>query len=198
MDILLPPFDKTKDHYSGLPSAPVELVEYGDFQCEHCADVYPVIKLLQQSMGSQLKFVYRHFPLHKIHPLAWDAAITAEAATLQDKFWLMHDTIFENQKYLSRASLLRFSDELGLDSQILEDSRKHKYLYQKLVSDYESGIHSGVDGTPTLFINRLQYDGFHDFNSLYSICQYLIMYNNRAALNSPAYPSSQTPASPPC
>ena len=86
------------EHVYGLQKAPVELIEYGDFLCGHCAYVYPTVKLLQERMGTDIRFVYRHYPLHAIHPLALEAAMVSEAAALQGKFWAMHDLIYENQK----------------------------------------------------------------------------------------------------
>lgn len=159
------------DHYQGCPLAQIELIQYGDFQCDYCASVYPSIKQLQDSFGSSLKFVYRHFPIPGRHPLAIPAAVAAEAAANQGKFWYMHDMIFENQKYLTRTSLSRFAREIELDTTVFDDCRQHRKLFRKVISDFEGGIKSGVDSTPTFFINGVQYDGFDDFESLYSAIQ---------------------------
>lgn len=109
--MLVPSLDPDRDHISGWRFAPVELVQYGDLQCPHCADVYPCIKQLQEIMGDQLRFAFRHYPLPQLHSLALDAAISCEIAAIHGKFWYMHDMIFENQQYLSRAALLRFAGE---------------------------------------------------------------------------------------
>lgn len=93
----------------------------------------------------------------------------------------MHDLIFENQKFLSRASLSRFAEEVGLDTILFEDKRNYKKLTQKVLIDFESGTKNGVQGTPTFFINRHQYDGFHDFESLYKTCNYLLTAKGMAA-----------------
>ncbi len=180
VDMLKYLFDHTRDHYCGYPLAPIELIEYGDFQCEHCAAVYPEIKMLQEKMGNQLKFVFRHYPLSAIHPIAFDAAVSTEAASLQEKFWYMHDIIFENQKYLTRSSLSNFAEQIGLDVALFEVSRSQKKLVQKVINDVESGVKSGVNGTPTFFVNRHRYNGFDDLESLYKTCKYLLTFKGMA------------------
>jgi protein-disulfide isomerase len=169
--MLHPNFRTDYDHYHGCPLAPIELIEYGDFQCEHCAEVYPVIKWLEDAFGDQLKFVYRHFPVPTRHPLSLQAAVAAEAAALQGKFWYMHDMIYENQKYLTQSSLSEFAREIDLDMRAFEDCREHRKLFRKVISDFEGGVKSGVDGSPTFFINGMRYDGFGDFENLYSALQ---------------------------
>jgi len=173
MSTAKPVFDEKRDNYWGDPSAPVEVIQYGDFQCPHCADVYPVIKSLQEKMGRRMKFIFRHYPQPVLHPLSLDAAVAAEAAAIQDKFWHMHDIIFENQKYLTRSSLGHFAQEIELNAEIFEDSREHKKLFHKVISDYETGVKGGVDGTPTFFIDGRRYNGFHDLDSLYKTCRYV-------------------------
>jgi protein-disulfide isomerase len=168
MGILQASFRTDYDHYQGCPLAPIELIQYGDFQCPHCADVYPVIKWLLDSFGDLLKFVYRHYPMPTRHPLSLQAAVATEAAALQGKFWYMHNMIFENQKYLTRTSFSEFAREIDLDSRAFEDCREHRKLFRKVISDFESGVKSGVDSTPTFFINGARYDGFDDFDNLYS------------------------------
>ena len=165
--MLHPIFRTDYDHYHGCPLAPIELIMYGDFQCEHCAEVYPVIKCLQGSFGRLLKFVYRHYPIPTRHPLSLEAAVVTEAAGLQGKFWYMHDMIYENQKYLTRTSFSEFAREIDLDIRAFENCLEHRKLFQKVISDFESGVKSGVDGSPTFFINGARYDGFDDFDSLY-------------------------------
>jgi protein-disulfide isomerase len=164
----LPNFRTDYDHFQGSPLAPLELIQYGDFQCAHCADVYPLIKCLQHCFGSMLKFVYRHYPIPFRHSLTLQAAVAAEAAALQGKFWYMHDMIYENQKYLTRASFSGFAREIDLDTRVFENCREQRLLFQKVISDFEGGVKSGVDSSPTFFVNGVRYDGFHDFDSLYS------------------------------
>jgi len=163
---------RENDHYLGHSFAPVEVIQYGDFQCDHCVEVYPVIKLLLETMRADIKFIFRHYPLHLIHPLALDAAIAAEAAAAQGKFWYMHDMIFENQKHLLRTSFSNFAAEINLDMKEFEDSRSHKRLFHKVINDFESGVRSGVNCTPTFIINNKRYGGFDDFEHLYQTCRY--------------------------
>ena len=173
--MLQPLLDETHDHIFGWRFAPVEIVQYGDLQCPHCAAVYPDIKRLQEIMGDLLKFAFRHHPLPQIHPLALDAAIACEMAALQDKFWQMHDIIFENQQYLSRAALTRFAEEIEMDTSLFIDTREYKKMSQKVISDFESGVRSGVNSTPTFFINGLRYNGMNDLDGLMSACRYTML-----------------------
>jgi protein-disulfide isomerase len=172
MSMLKMPFNSARDHYQGSLTAPIELMQYGDFQCPHCVEAYPGIKMLIETLGSNIRFVYRHYPLPNIHPLALEAAVAAEAAGFQDKFWYMHDMIFENQKYLLRSSFSTFAKEIELDLEAYENNNKHKRLFHKVINDFESGIKSAVDGTPTFFINGNKYNGFNDFEGLYKTCKY--------------------------
>jgi protein-disulfide isomerase len=155
---LKPPVSE-KDHIHGNHNAPIELVEYGDYQCPHCGRAYPVIKRIQKRLGEKLKFVFRNFPLSEIHPDAFNAALAAEAAALQKKFWEMHDIIFENQQSLETESLLLYAKEIGLNmAQFTKDIQKDE-LVTKVENDLESGIRSGVNGTPSFFVNGKKYDG---------------------------------------
>ncbi|GGB05331.1 DsbA family protein [Puia dinghuensis] len=169
--MLHPNFRTDYDHYLGCPRAPLELIQYGDFQCEHCADVYPVIKWLLDSFGDRLKFVYRHYPIPTRHPLSLEAAVATESAALQGKFWYMHDIIYENQKFLTRTSFSEFAREIDLDTCAFEDCREHRKLFRKVISDFEGGVRGGVDSSPTFFINGARYNGFNDFENLYSALQ---------------------------
>src|SRR5882757_3318601 len=101
----LKPAVNERDHAEGNAGAPIVLVEFGDYQCPYCGAAYPVIKKIQQTFGDQVRFVFRNFPLSEIHPDAMQAAIASEAAALQNKFWQMHDIIFENQSALSKHGL---------------------------------------------------------------------------------------------
>jgi len=161
-------FTTDNDHYQGSPLAPIELIQYGDFQCEYCAVAYPAIKWLQNSFGDRLKFVYRHYPMPTRHPLSLQAAVATEAAALQGKFWHMHDMIYENQKYLSRTSFSEFAREIDLNIQAFEDCREHWQQFRKVISDFEGGVKCGVNSSPTFFINGARYDGFNDLGGLYS------------------------------
>jgi len=152
MSALKPPVSGN-DQQTGHPDAPVILVEYGDYQCSHCGIAYPLIKRLLAAKEKDLLFVFRNFPLQEAHPAAYMAALAAEAAGRQGKFWLMHDMIFEHQDNLHGNSLVDFAAALDLDMQQFAQDWKSNAVQQKVESDFESGIRSGVNGTPTFFLN---------------------------------------------
>ena len=155
----------SEDHIQGRLDSPVILVEYGDFECPHCAQAHSVIKKLQ-SKFNELAFVYRHFPLSKVHEYAVIAAISSEAAANQGKFWEMHDMIFENQSKLSTVYLLRMAEQLGLEMKTFQRDTYDENLSGKVEDHFESGILSGVNGTPSFYINGTKYEGSYDFESL--------------------------------
>ena len=141
------------DHHQGNINASITLVEYGDFQCPYCRRAHPLVKRLLRERGNELLFVFRNFPLRKIHPHAYISAITAEAAGKQGRFWEMHDLIFDNQNKLTTNYLLSLAEDIGLDlSQFAKDSKSEE-IANKIETDFESGIRSGVNRTPTFFIN---------------------------------------------
>lgn len=148
-----------RDHVAGSLDAPVLLVEYGDFECPHCGHAYPIIKDVQRSLGDQLAFVFRNFPLGESHPHAVAAAEVAEAAGMQGKFWEMHDMLFEHQDALQDNDLLAYADALGLDIPRLERDIESGACEKKVRGDFSGGIRSGVNGTPTFFINGARFDG---------------------------------------
>jgi protein-disulfide isomerase len=155
---LKPPIS-SKDHIQGNKNAPLELVEYGDYQCPHCGRAYPIIKEVQEAFVDSLKFVFRNFPLSDAHPDAFQAAVAAEAASQQDKFWEMHDIIYENQEQLDWGSLLVYAKKIGLDLPRFKTDVEKDSIIAKVEDDFESGIRSGVNGTPSFFINGEKYDG---------------------------------------
>ena len=104
------------DHALGSETAPVTLVEYGDYECPHCGAAHPIVKRVLRRVGRDVRFVFRNFPLGEMHPHAVQAAEAAEAAGLQDEFWRMHDQLFEHQDALEREDLVGYAKELGLDS----------------------------------------------------------------------------------
>jgi protein-disulfide isomerase len=148
----------SKDHIQGNPNAPIELVEYGDYQCPHCGHAYPIVKNIQKKLGNNLKFVFRNFPLSEVHPNAVNAAVSSEAAALQNKFWEMHDHLFEHQDRLDDESLVRYATLLHLNVQQFETDFEKPELMQKVDADFESGARSGVNGTPSFFVNGLKYN----------------------------------------
>ncbi|HKP95240.1 MAG TPA: DsbA family protein [Fibrobacteria bacterium] len=159
------------DHAQGPAHAPVELVEYGDYQCPSCGKGYPIVKRVQRSMNGVLRFAFRNFPLTQQHPDALNAAKAAEAAGMQGRYWQMHDLLFENQEYLDYESLLQYAVELRIDvNRFARDFRSPK-VEKKILSDFESGVRSGVNGTPTFFINGFRYDGDWSYYSLMQALQ---------------------------
>jgi len=149
----------SNDHIIGNPNAPIELVEYGDYECPYCGRAYPIVKDIKQQLGKDLKFVFRNFPLSKIHPHAFSAAVATEAAGLQDKFWEMHDIVFENQKTLDAKDIFAFAGQLGLDIDRFRNDIQQTSLVDKVEKDFETGMRSGVNRTPTFFINGQKYEG---------------------------------------
>ncbi|MFN2187509.1 MAG: Na+/H+ antiporter NhaA, partial [Candidatus Promineifilaceae bacterium] len=158
------------DHIQGPDNAPVTLVEYGDYECPHCRQVYTNIRELQERMGKRLRYVYRHLPVSKIHAQATLAAEAAEAAGAQGKFWEMHDMLSGHEE-LDRSRVVDYAKELDLDmEQFLHDIDEHVYV-EKVREDFEGGIRSGVNGTPTFFVNGERYDGAWDLESLIEVVQ---------------------------
>lgn len=156
-----------RDHSRGPADAPVTLVEYGDYECPYCGEAYPVLEELQQRLGDRSRFIFRHFPLTQIHPHAYNAAETAETAAAQDSFWEMHDTLFTHQFALDDLHLVEYAASLGLDPRPFYLSLTSHCHAARVREDFVGGIRSGVNGTPSLFINEVRYDGPHDFESLW-------------------------------
>ena len=160
-----------RDHVEGPGDAPLTLVEYGDYQCPYCGAAYPVVKRLQKTLGKKLRFVFRNFPLTEAHPYALIAAEAAEAGGLQGKFWKMHDLLFEEQNLLKPEIIPLWAKRIGLDLEQFESDIKQGVVEKRIKEDRQSGIRSGVNGTPTFFINGKRYDGPHDYASLLAALQ---------------------------
>jgi protein-disulfide isomerase len=155
-----------RDHIQGHLSAPLTLVEYGDYECPYCGQAYLVVKAIQETLGDRLRFVFRNFPLTQIHPHAEHAAEAAEAAGVRDAFWPMHDVLFENQDALEDEDLAEHAAALGLDEpQVLAEIQSGVHA-KRVRDDFMSGVKSGVNGTPTFFINGLRHDGGYDLQHL--------------------------------
>lgn len=154
------PVSPERDHIEGPPEALLTLVEYGDYQCPFCGAAYPEVKKVQKELGSKLRFVFRNFPLSNIHEHAMNAAETAEAASAQGKFWPMHDFLYEHQATLGDSRVaLDFAKKLGLNTQKFEqDIARHVYE-KRIKDDFMSGVKSGVNGTPTFYVNGIRHDG---------------------------------------
>lgn len=148
-----------KDHIQGNANASVELIEYADYQCPYCKQAYYILREVKRQLGDKVKFVFRNFPLPELHPYAIHAAIAAETAAEQGKFWEMHNILFENQENLQDGSLLEYAKRIGLDVAKFQKDFGEDQFVQKVKDDYESGIKNGVEGTPTFFINGEKFDG---------------------------------------
>ena len=163
---LLRPDVGESDHVAGPASAPVTLVEYGDFECPWCFRAHPVVQMLQGRFGDRLRFVFRNFPLTELHPRAHRAAEAAEsvgAANGPEAYWRMHDLIYKHQQdsadALDDAHLLQYAKSAGGDpEQVRRDWESGKFV-ERVDADFMSGVRSGVNGTPTFFINGQRFDG---------------------------------------
>lgn len=149
------------DHIEGKMSATITLVEYGDYQCSHCGEAYPLIKKLMKEFHDELLFVFRNFP-DDTHPESMIAAQAAEAAGLQNKFWEMHGLIFEQQEQLTEDNLIYFAESLNLNVDQFENDRNSQNILSKIESDIESGIRSQVEGTPTFFIDDKRLENYDE------------------------------------
>jgi protein-disulfide isomerase len=155
-----------RDHIQGLRTAPMNLVEYGDYECPYTGQAYPIVKEIQKRLGNKLLFVFRNFPLREIHPHAEHAAEASEAAAAQGKFWDMHDYLFEHQLALDDNHLLKYAAALGIDNdKFRSDMSRHSYR-SMIDKSLGEGIASGVEGTPTFFINGVRHDGSFDLETL--------------------------------
>lgn len=153
------PVSLDRDHIRGPADAPFTLVEYGDFQCPFCSQAHFKLEALRASVGDSVRFVFRHFPLTQIHPYALLGSMAAESAGLQGKFWEMHDMIFENQDSLGPDGVLAFAEELQLDLDEFAENLRNSHLEAKVRTDFQVGMRSGVNGTPSFFLNEVKYEG---------------------------------------
>jgi len=158
--------DPERDHIHGSADGSIKLLEYGDYECPFCADAQLIVKEIQQRLGDDLLFAFRHFPLTKIHPHSEHAAEAAEAAGTQGNFWDMHYLLFENQRALKDEDLTAYADELGLDETRLIREVTSSLYAARIREDFKSGIRGGVNGTPTFFVNGERYDGALDLGHL--------------------------------
>jgi protein-disulfide isomerase len=154
------------DHIQGDPNAACTLVEYGDYQCPHCGRAYPIVKRVQKHFGKRLRFVFRNFPLNEAHPQAEFAAESAEFAGAHGKFWEMHDRLFENQSRLGGDLYLELAKELHIDAAGLREALDQGKFTEKVRADFTGGVRSGVNGTPTFFINGQRHDAPFDYEDL--------------------------------
>jgi protein-disulfide isomerase len=162
---LTPPVNE-RDHVAGSPLASVTLVEYGDYECPYCGAAHPVVNEVRRRLGARLRFAFRHFPLTRIHPHAERAAEAAEAAGAQGRFWQMHDMLYEHQAALEDEDLPVYAQALDLDLRRFASDLENGVHVPKIRTDFMSGVRSGVNGTPTFFINGWRHDGGYDLQSL--------------------------------
>jgi protein-disulfide isomerase len=154
------------DHVQGPANAEITLVEYGDYECPHCGRAHPIVKRVQKHFGKRLRFVFRNFPLAEMHPHAEGAAEAAEFCGSQGKFWEMHDLLFENQERLSGPLYLELAQKIEVAPAALRASLEKREFLTRVKADFTGGVRSGVNGTPTFFINGLRHDGAFDYEDL--------------------------------
>jgi protein-disulfide isomerase len=164
--VLTTPVTEGRDHIQGPADAPVTLVEYGDYQCPYCGAAHHIVHEVQARMGNRLRFVFRNFPISTSHPRAEQAAEAAEAAAAQGRFWPMHDVIFENQKRLRDHDLRGYAEQVGLDLERFDAEMAEHVHAARVHEDFMSGVRSGVNGTPTFFVNGGRYDDSYDVETL--------------------------------
>jgi protein-disulfide isomerase len=160
--VLTMPVTEDRDHVQGPADAAVTLVQYGDYECPYCGEAYPIVKEVQARMGERLRFVFRNFPISTSHPHAERAAEAAEAAAAQDKFWQMHDILYENQRRLDDEDLGAYAELLQLDVERFEKEMGEHVHAGRVHEDFMSGVRSGVNGTPTFYINGVRHDDSYD------------------------------------
>jgi protein-disulfide isomerase len=154
------------DHVGGTATAPVTLLEYGDYECPYCGAAYPIVKEVQRRMGSGLRFVFRNFPLGNMHPHAVRAAEAAEVMSALGKFWEMHDLLYEHQSALTEPDLVRYARALGVDEGKFTAELRRPVYGDRVQADFASGVRSGVNGTPTFYINGVRHNGSYDLDEL--------------------------------
>jgi protein-disulfide isomerase len=155
-----------QDHSRGPKDAPITLVEYGDFECPHCGQAHYQLQELEKAIGESMQLVFREFPLTTVHPHATQAAEAAESAGAQRKFWPMHDMLFENQDALEAEDLLQYASAIELDVEQFARDLSQERFAPRVREHFMGGVHSGVNGTPTFFINGVRHDGGFDYQSL--------------------------------
>jgi protein-disulfide isomerase len=160
------PVSEDRDHVQGPAQAAVTLVEYGDYECPYCGAAYPIIKEVQKRMGERLRFVFRNFPITTSHPHAEQAAEAAEAAAGQGRFWEMHDLLYENQQRLEDEDLRAYAEQLGLEVEPFDEELAEHVHADRVHEDFMSGVRSGVNGTPTFYINDVRHDDSYELDTL--------------------------------
>jgi protein-disulfide isomerase len=165
---LVIPVDDERDHIQGPADAAATLVQYGDYECPYCGAAYPIIKEVQARMGDRLRFVFRNFPISTSHPHAEQAAEGAEAAGAQGRFWEMHDLLYEHQRHLTDPDLHGHAERLELDVQRFDEELADHVYAARVHEDFIGGVRSGVNGTPTFYVNGARHDDSYDAETLIS------------------------------
>ena len=153
--LLLPIY--AEDHIQGPEYASYTLVEYGDYKCLACAQLFEIVRNLQTTLGERLRIVYRHYPLSGIHPEAQVAAEAAEAAGMQGRFWEMHCLMFRNQNALKRKNLVSYAETIGLDIERFRDDLERRVHQERVREDFRRGVQNGVYKPPAVFLNGVRY-----------------------------------------
>jgi protein-disulfide isomerase len=154
------------DHIKGPADAPVTLIEYGDYECPYCGAAHPIVNAIVERFSKELRFVFRHFPMVQVHPFAETAAQAAEFAGAHAQFWEMHDGLYENQESLGVPLLFALAEALGLPEDGLREALVNGEYLQKIRGDFLGGVRSGVNGTPTFFVNGRRHDGTWAYEDL--------------------------------
>jgi protein-disulfide isomerase len=162
---------EASDHCIGVPGAKYSLVEYGDYECEHCAHVHPIVRELVRELGDDVCYVFRNFPRTEEHPHAQRAAEAAEAADMQGKYWLMHDRLFEHFDGLSEELIVRLARELPIQMSDFEKDLGSGAPARRVAADVETGEEAGVEETPTFFVNGRMHVGSYEFLPLLEALQ---------------------------
>jgi protein-disulfide isomerase len=164
--VLTVPVTEDRDHVQGPADAAVTLVQYGDYECPYCGEAYPIVREVQARMADRLRFVFRNFPISTSHPHAERAAEAAEAAAVQGKFWQMHDVLYENQRRLRDEDLRTYAERLQLDIERFDREMAEHVHAERIHEDFMSGVRSGVNGTPTFYINGVRHDDSYEAETL--------------------------------
>jgi Na+:H+ antiporter, NhaA family len=166
------PVDPARDHLRGSAEPAVTLVVYGDYECPYTRMAYHGVERALRELAAQLRFVFRHFPLTEIHPDAAGAALAAEAAAAQDRFWEMHDLLFHNQRLLDGGHLVAYAERAGLDLARFGSELRDGSHAARVEEDLRSGVASGVRGTPTLFVDGRGYAGPYEGDDLVAVLRH--------------------------
>ena len=160
------------DHVRGPRNAPLILVEYGDYECPYCRQAHLMMPALERRFAGELAYVFRHFPVTTIHPQAEEAAEAAEAAGARGEFWRMHDLLFGNQDALGFENLIGYAKSLGIDSNEFANELMERVHAKRVRDDFISGVRSGVNGTPTFFVNGMRFDGVLELETMTQALEY--------------------------